>query len=289
MNELLPEAIDPAVNSVFFRRKTRGLVWCWGPRRIADCELVLPVSGEFEFRASAGNEVCRLKRGDLLLIRPEEEHVFRRLSNGDGDGFIFIHFELLKSEPFAAHGYTPQWPRRMTHFPADHVIFDLFRDAARLFRSPERGSEALLESVVKLIWLYLFAPVRSFAHPKLAPMLEYIHEHLLEHPTRFELAAAFKLSPQRVNAIFKRELGFSPGDYVRRELAGLAAALLRYDQLSVKETAEKLGYANAFYFSRMFKKACGFPPAEFRRDHAAPDGAGAGLHAGPAPGRGENQ
>jgi AraC-like DNA-binding protein len=268
--QLSPEAVEPAVNSVFFRRKTRDLVWCWGPRRIADCELVLPVSGEFEFRASVGDEVRRLKRGDLLLIRPEEEHTFRRLSTGDADGFLFIHFELMKSEPFAAHGYCPEWPERVTHFPADHVIFDLFRDAARLFRSPEGRGGGLLETLVKLIWQYLFMPVKSFSHPRLAPMLEYLDQHLLEHPTRFELAAAFKLSPQRVNAIFKRELGISPGDYVRRELAGLAAALLRYDQLSVKETAERLGYANAFYFSRMFKKAYGFPPAEFRRDHAAP-------------------
>jgi len=265
-----PTAVDPAVNSVFFRRKTKGLVWCWGPRRIPDCELVLPMSGEFEYRQTGNGTVFPLKRGDLLLIRPEEEHIFRRVSGGDADGFIFIHFEPLKSERLAGHGYLPVWPEVVTHFPSDHVIFDLFRAAAQLFRQPGGDATALLGETVKLIWLYLFRPVKSFSHPGLALMLEYLNEHLLEHPSRFDLAAAFNLSPQRINAIFKRELGISPGDYVRRELAGQAAALLRYDRLSVKETAERLGYANAFYFSRMFKKAYGFPPAEFRRDHTAP-------------------
>ena len=114
----------------------------------------------------------------------------------------------------------------------------------------------------RVIWLYLFEqPSHDRGNERFESMLDFLERHLTEHPTRLDLAREFHLTPQRINALFKEELGISPGEYVHRELAERGYALLHDEQLSVKETADRLGFSSAFYFSRVFRKVFGMPPS----------------------------
>ena len=140
---------------------------------------------------------------------------------------------------------------------------ELFRRAARLFERPGRGTEPLLSAVGTLIWLYLINQLAADHGNsiRIEAMLGYLEQHLTEHPTRLDLARKFHLTPQRINALFKSELGMSPGTYLHRKLADRGYALLHDEGLSVKETADRLGFASAFYFSRVFRKVFGVPPS----------------------------
>ncbi|MDR1281597.1 MAG: AraC family transcriptional regulator [Opitutaceae bacterium] len=227
---------------------------CWPERRLGEFELILSVRGDFELVCHETGERVIQRTGDILVIYPGELHTYRVLSPARQAFFSCIHYA-----PPPGEGGTR--PPRLTHWMAEHAMGELFRRADHLRRSNGLGSDSLLAGVVHLIWLYLLEPPRPPPDQRLSAMLDFLETHLAEHPTRRDLARRFRMTPQRINALFKDGLGLSPGKYVHRELVRRACALLRDDRLSVKETANRLGFANPFHFSRVFKKTNGHPPS----------------------------
>src|SRR5262249_10574748 len=59
--------------------------------------------------------------------------------------------------------------------------------------------------------------------------------------------------------------GFAPEDFFIRLKIQRACEILEATDLCVKEVAAKLGYDDAFYFSRLFKSVNGVAPTEYRR------------------------
>lgn len=72
------------------------------------------------------------------------------------------------------------------------------------------------------------------------------------------------LSYKYLNGMFKRETGMTALRYHTCLRMNEAARLLRETSLSVTEIADRLGYANVFYFSNVFKKLNGIPPGTMR-------------------------
>ena len=231
----------------------------WGPRRLNDFELILALRGEFEFLSCDTGEVVRQHPGEVLTIRPGESHIYRLEGDPAGAFFSCIHLE----PPVAAAGKGALIPPpRLAAFPAELAVGELFRRADWLFHHPGNRTGLLLSEVGRLIWLYLFEAPHVVNHDeRLEAMLDFLERNLSTHPTRLDLARKFHLTPQRINAIFKAELGMSPGEYVHRELAERGYALLHDEQLSVKEVAARLNFSSAFYFSRIFRKVFGVPPS----------------------------
>ena len=95
-------------------------------------------------------------------------------------------------------------------------------------------------------------------------MVAYLRAHLCEQVSRRDLAREFSVTPEYVNALFKRELNVSPTQFVHRERALLAYRYLRDDRLSVKEVAARVGFSDPFYFSKVFKRLVGVSPSQYR-------------------------
>jgi AraC-like DNA-binding protein len=274
---LRAEAVEPDVRHVNYQALPPDRIWSWGPRRIADFELILALQGDFEFHATETGERVIQKPGTVLAIMPGELHTYRLLPAGRRAGFFScIHLEPdPDGDRAAARRQIIPAPRRLTPVGRDAGIAELFRTAELEHRRDGRFRSAIVSAVVKQIWLRLAekwaAPEAGAASVRLDAMVQFLRDRLLEHPGRQELAEHFHLTPQHVNLIFKRELGISPVGFVRRELAREAYRLLLMEQLSVKETALRLGFSSSFYFSRVFKQELGFPPTPGRRRTETPN------------------
>lgn len=46
-----------------------------------------------------------------------------------------------------------------------------------------------------------------------------------------------------------------------------AKEMIITNELNVTQISEKLGYSNPNYFSKAFKKECGYTPIEYRKKH----------------------
>ena len=56
----------------------------------------------------------------------------------------------------------------------------------------------------------------------------------------------------------------SPMDYFIRMKIQFACQLLSQRELRIKEVADKIGYDDPYYFSRIFKKITGKSPAQYK-------------------------
>ena len=74
------------------------------------------------------------------------------------------------------------------------------------------------------------------------------------------------MSPPTFFRHFKQATGSSPIDWLRRERISQAKRHLSKSPDPVGDIASRVGYLNALYFSRDFRRMTGRTPTEYRRD-----------------------
>jgi AraC family transcriptional regulator, arabinose operon regulatory protein len=102
---------------------------------------------------------------------------------------------------------------------------------------------------------------------KIAGSIEYMKQHLAQPLHVSNLAAMANLSASHYTAVFKRQTGYAPIDYLIRLRMHQACQLLDTTELTVKEIAALIGYEDQFYFSRVFKSVNEASPTEYRLMH----------------------
>ena len=259
--------IRPVVAFANYMAVSRGK--SWGERQIPDLEWILIVEGCFSYKPRGGDPVL-LGPGDVLLIPPGEWHTLRRLDEPAHAAFSCIHGELIPRARWAEGDYrlTPA-PRQVTATGGDTAIHDLFMRCADVFDGYDKYRTELLETIVKEICIRLAEyweggrsrPVSAKIHP----MVSYLRANLFRRVTRRDLARAFKITPEHVNALFRKELGVTPTQFIHRERVMLAYRHIRDRGLSVKEVAAMVGFDDPFYFSRVFRRIMKRSPASILR------------------------
>ena len=99
----------------------------------------------------------------------------------------------------------------------------------------------------------------------LMPVLSLIDSSFMRDLPITELAAAAGVTPQHLCRIFKETMNMRPGEYLTRRRIQEARILLKDTQLPIAEIAKRSGFSDAGYFSTVFRRLEGIPPAEFRR------------------------
>ena len=95
-------------------------------------------------------------------------------------------------------------------------------------------------------------------------VIRYMYKHLNENLTLEQVVDEFELSKSYLNAIFQKYTQHAPMDFFISLKMKRACQLLRASDSYIYEVAQKLGYADQYYFSRIFKKVVGMSPKDYR-------------------------
>ena len=72
------------------------------------------------------------------------------------------------------------------------------------------------------------------------------------------------LSSRRFDDLFKSNFDTTPNRYITVRRIEYAKSMLETKSLTVTEIAERCGFSDVYYFSKVFKQICGIPPSKWK-------------------------
>lgn len=152
----------------------------------------------------------------------------------------------------------------------DRTVALMDEIATTLERDP---TPAKMLSATGAAWklITLIAADRLMPRPgdPLQQAMTYLEDHLDRHITVPDLAARVGLSPSHLTAMFHRATG---GGVLAHQVTlrmARARQLLDLTDAAIGEVAQRIGYSDAFYFSRQFRRHHGMSPTAYRARDAA--------------------
>ncbi len=130
---------------------------------------------------------------------------------------------------------------------------------------PESNTaEEYITAQLYLLFATLFASEKR--HDYVTIIKNYVRGRpTMDKITVDEIQQFMNLNRQYMSTIFKKATGLSIQEYIIKERMERATLLLEQG-FSIAETAEHIGYASIYAFSKCFKKTFGISPSEFKKD-----------------------
>ncbi|MEJ2592537.1 MAG: helix-turn-helix domain-containing protein [Candidatus Thiodiazotropha sp.] len=158
---------------------------------------------------------------------------------------------------------------------ASKAIEDLLIHLLAEFQSLRRGHGSLIEWLAKSVLLLIERQLASLqldmrtsgGRAQLFTRFRaLVEQHYMAHWSVADYAKALNVTPSKLNRVSKALAGRSAFELSQERLLLEARRRLVYISAPVQLLAYELGFEDAAYFNRFFKKRTGMTPARFRRE-----------------------
>lgn len=262
----------------------------WWPREyvekdryLYDHELVVFTSGKSQ--VVVGEESFLCAKGDVLIIPPGVRH-WTRAFDERVERYCF-HFDWVSGLPsvmlpfafFSTGKYrparckpAPKWLKIKMPFYAKAIplqrllplLNQLVEFDKHLPETPLKQKGLFLQLLSEV--LSVDKPVHASVHGgKTLRLVQGIKQRIENEYCRDlkinELAKEFKVTPVHMARAFRTLVGVSPLEYIHRFRLEEAHRLLSTSSMNVSEVASEVGFDDANYFSRLFRRKMGTPPS----------------------------
>ena len=239
----------------------------WKQRILTDQDLWIICDGQGRIELSdMDSELCS---GRIVWMRPG--HFYEVEQDPDFPLKLYwFHFDLLDRENqllFPSLQTIPEY----FHSPYGMNAMLLARTLFRLFkiwhgRNGLPVLQQLLKSILMLIESDAGKPdCAATPHSDIAEnAAQYLDEVTSQITPVAELAGKFHLSRNQFTRIFTSYWGITPQNYQINSRINQAKYLLGSTDLSIRDIAMELGYADHYFFARQFKQKTGVTPRRFR-------------------------
>lgn len=167
----------------------------------------------------------------------------------------------------------PQNGHELTLPPADEALVDdLLAKLEAEYHRPGEWQHQLLSAYLTVLLTHL-SRLYTEQYPSGEPSADQrllrtyrarIEEHFRERHEVGAYAELLHISAGHLSEVVKAQSGKSAIKHLHERLVLEAKRLLCYTPQSLKEMAFDLGFSNASYFNRFFKRETGLTPAEYR-------------------------
>lgn len=181
--------------------------------------------------------------------------------------YLYVHFSGSAALPFfrrIREGFGSCF-----HLPRDSFPIQLWLNlhhemgGGRQLRRYE-GGELVYRFLSSLLRL-LETSDETALSPLVEEGIQYMKEHFQERLSIEELAGRAGLSPAYFSRLFASQTGQTPLSCLNHMRLNHGVFLLLNTSLTVEQIAEGCGFSCGNYFCKVFRKASGLSPAEYRR------------------------
>ncbi|HEY3332228.1 MAG TPA: AraC family transcriptional regulator [Capsulimonadaceae bacterium] len=235
-----------------------------GLRRLERYAIVYIAAGEGVYADTNGVR-ADVAAGSVLLLFPDVPHQYGPLRGQTWDEFYLVFsgpvFDLWRqqrllsdSSPIGSAAPVADWFQRWMALVADIDGLDISAQLARICRLQELLGRIFGDSgtlVREPRWLAK-ARAELVAHGEREPSLTAIAELV-------------GMSYESFRKRFTASVGVSPGHYRASAKVIAAEDLLATTDMTIKQIASALGFADEFHFAHRFKKLTGESPGAYRQ------------------------
>lgn len=231
-----------------------------------DFQILYIIKGKGSFRIA--QNVLDVQGGSIAIYHPGEIQQYT-YSSQDNTEVYWIHFTGYGAEEFLQKAGL--WHKPIYTIGIDITIIELYKKIIYELQLKRplyelTASTACLE-LVALMGRKSLEVKNSFQgkrDEKIYRVIEELHSSYNIKWSVTELSNMCNLSPFQFIRNFKAHTGMTPIDYLIKIRIDKAKEFLLSTSLSIHEISEILGYENAFYFSRIFKRKEGVSPEKYR-------------------------
>jgi AraC family transcriptional activator of pobA len=220
-----------------------------------------------------------MKGNTLLFILPGQVHKYSRVSTDTEGWFLAMDAGLIPDE-FRAVLEDPLLSIRPIS-PEAHCMEQMGRCLELAFDLDQQPASSYSKrAVYSLLTTFVAMMTNIYAQQRDIPIGKRSRPQVITRDFRALLtreykqlkspgdyAAALHLSLSYLNEAVKEATGCTVTYWIQQEIVLEAKRLLYHSSCSVKEVAYELGYEDPTYFSRLFKKAVGKTPGDFREQY----------------------
>lgn len=258
--QFYPADVDMTVTDIvysFCMKRPNGFVFSKGDQNYCTMALILAGSAQYEL---AGEQFA-VQPGDVLFVPPHISYTARVVSKEPWEHIVI---------GFCTAEDAAKLPLERVHRPIHgNRLAELFRQVYEVWSACAFGYKLQTRAIVSQILFELLREnvSRHFgsntALSSLKAASDYMEQNYRQKLTVEELAARSGYSASHFARQFTRVYGVSPIQYLNSIRILHAKNLLRTDQYTIAEIAQKCGFSNVYYFSRCFKQLTGTPPTKW--------------------------
>lgn len=230
-----------------------------------DYEIYIHIKGDSSFLVD--NKVYPLHRGDVILTKPGDVHVFI-VNDASMTEYFCLWLSPACGSRLLAFTHGDGFCPHLTF--SEEIGEQLLRLLHRITAEDDRPWE--LEKISTVLQIVLLLADRT-VHTPHAPLplpeemkriIEYVDREFRHISGVGDIATHFNISPATLNRRFRQYIHVSPQEFVKAKRLAFAKKLLD-SGATVTESCMQSGFSDCSYFISVFKKKFGETPHSYQR------------------------
>lgn len=235
---------------------------CFGAMTPPFSGLIFPLRGEA--RMFFNGAPYEMATGKIFYAGPNMTLDKEVLGKNEWE-FMVVHFKVEdRSEetlPYTMGHYELE-PGHSTRI--NELLHRLYQVCATPGSLPELRAKSLFLGIIAEILTCATSQRNDKGMELVEQAVDYIKNHYMEQLTVPKLAGRYGLNSKQFAYLFQKHTGLGPNDYIIEHRMSRAKELLGTTACSIAEISACVGYADPYYFSKLFKKRTGFCPSLLR-------------------------
>lgn len=256
-------------NCGYYRVHTTPVIETPHPEGRNDYQLLYIASGKGYFYFKGSKEPTVVTKGNMVLFRPKEPQVYYYYAV-DKTEVYWVHFtgwkveeyleryELPKEENVFFTGVSPDYPW-------------IYNQIIRELQLQRENYEDMIRLFLRHIFLTINRYIKEGKQTKndtindIERAVHYFNENYSKPISIEQYASEHLMSVNWFIHNFKNVMKVPPMQYIVSLRIAAAKGYLENSNKNITEIANTIGYDNALYFSRLFRKYTGVTPSEYRK------------------------